>query len=322
MFPTKGAIPEALQIGRADAIAELAEWFVQGEDVLTIQERRIGKTSTIGHGALVRVREGYEGVVAQADLRLAGIQSAVALAEVLVKSAVDTGAGKALRKETAGLIASKTQRFLRSPRVKAAGELTEENAKLRTVQAVATLLVGDRPPGVELLRKVFEALEHEAATHQRPVVVFIDEVQDLGDPKRWTPEQGMGVQLELERAMRQPGRLVTYAYAGSQETAMERVFAQGQPLYFESQRYVLPPIDRDAWLHGLRERFESDGRAISDDEIGRILDATGGHPLRTMQVGRAALRTARQQALDQIPPAVVDEAIAQAKAHPSWRDAA
>ncbi len=233
-----------------------------------------------------------------------------------------TGAGQALRKEAAGLIASKTPRFLRSARVKAAAELTEESAKLRTVQAVATLLVGERPPGVELLRKVFEALEHEAATHLRPVVVFIDEVQDLGDAKRWKPEEGMGVQLELERAMRQPGRLVTYAYAGSEETAMEKVFAQGQPLYFESQRYVLPPIDRDAWLRGLRERFESDGRAITADEIGRILGATDGHPLRTMQVCRAALRTARQQALDQISAAVIDEAIAQAKAHPSWREAA
>jgi len=126
------------------------------------------------------------------------------------------------------------------------------------------------------------------------------------------------VQRELERAMRQPGRLVTYAYAGSEETAMEKLFAPGMPLHHEGERYVLPPIAPEAWRHGLSERFSSDGRVITAAGINRILEATDGHPLRTMQVCRAALRTVRSQRLDQVAAAVIDDAIAQAKRHPSW----
>lgn len=321
LFPTRGAIPEALQIGRADAIAELTEWLVQGDDVLTIQPRRIGKSSAIGYGALIRLQEEYGGVVAQADLRLAGIQKAAGLADALVNSALQTGAGTPLLQEKAGRIARKTQRFMKSARVRAASELTQESATLRTVQAVAQLLAGEPPAGIEALHQVLGALEHEAASHQRPVVVFIDEVQDLGDPDRWTVEDGLAVQQELERAMRQPGRLVTYAYAGSEETAMEHLFAAGKPLYREGERYVLPPIAPEAWREGLTGRFAHDGRAITPDGIARVLEASGGHPLRTMQVCRAALRTVRAQALDTVTEAVIEEAIARARAHPSWEQA-
>jgi type II secretory pathway predicted ATPase ExeA len=196
---------------------------------------------------------------------------------------------------------------MKSARVRAASELTQESATLRTVQAVAQLLAGEQPPGIEALHQVLGALEHEAASHQRSVVVFIDEVQDLGDPDRWTVEDGLAVQQELERAMRQPGRLVTYAYAGSEETAMEHLFAAGKPLYREGERYVLPPIAPEAWLEGLTGRFAHDGRAITPDGIARILEASGGHPLRTMQVCRAALRTVRALNDDQLPLArVVD----------------
>jgi len=318
LFPTKGAIPEALQIGRADAIREITERLVQGDDVLTIEARRVGKSSAIGHGALVRVHEEYGGVIAQTDLRLSGIQTAAALADALVRSALQTGAGEPLKQEKASRILARTRRFVDGPRARAAADLSGGGGTLRTVQAVARLLPGEQPAGVEELRKVLSALDEEAATHRRPVVVFIDEVQDLGDPKRWEPGEGLAVQRELERAMRQPGRLVTYAYAGSEETAMEKLFAPGMPLHHEGERYVLPPIAPEAWRHGLSERFSSDGRVITAAGINRILEATDGHPLRTMQVCRAALRTVRSQRLDQVAAAVIDDAIAQAKRHPSW----
>ncbi len=315
LFPTKGAIPEALQIGRGETIEDLASWFVQGDDVLTVEPRRTGKSSTIGYGALVRVHEDYGGVIAQTDLRLSGIQDAGSLAAALVDSALKTGAGTALRKEKASRILAKTRRFVDGRRARAAADITREGGALRAVQAVAALLSGDEP-GIEKLRKVLAALEEEAADHERPVVVFIDEVQDLGS--RWPEQEGLAVQQELERAMRQPGRLVTYAYAGSEQTAMEQLFAPDKPLYLEGERYLLPPIASAAWEQGLTDRFARDGRQIAPEGISRILTVTEGHPLRTMQVCRAALRIVRRQDLVSVTDAVIDEAIAAAKAHQSW----
>ena len=263
------------------------------------------------------MQEQYGGVVAQADLRLAGITSARALADALIKSAIASGAGKALHEELARRVASRTERFLRGPRARAAAEITHDGSVLKTAQAWATLLAGEPEPGPTTLRKVLAALEDEAAAGRKPVVVFIDEIQDLGDPRRWKQE-GLAVQQELERAMRDPDRLVTYVFAGSEETAMDKLFAHGMPLHLEGDSYKLPAIAPEAWHDSLAERFARDQRAITTENIDRILDASGGHPLRTMQVCRGALRRARRLQLAEVTAAVIDDAIAQAKDHPSW----
>lgn len=167
---------------------------------------------------------------------------------------------------------------------------------------------------------MLEALEQEAATHQRPVVVFIDEIQDVAT--RWVhSEDGTAVQRELERMMRKPGRLVTYAFAGSERATMEQLFAPGMPLRFEGERYALPPIAASAWRDGITERFARDRRAITIECVDRMLAATDGQPLRTMQVCRQALRLARRQRLSDINGAVVDEGVAEARRHPSWEQA-
>jgi hypothetical protein len=319
LFPTKGAIPESQQIGRAEAITEVAERLVAGEDILTAEPRRVGKSSTIGFGALPLIQRDFGGVVASVDLRQAGIRDAQSLAEAVVKAAMASGAGVAVQKEQAKRIARITQRLAGGERAKAAASLAGDGTKTQAVQAVATLIAGGGT-GVQQFRKVLAALEMEAANHERPVVVFIDEVQDLG--ARWAdPEEGLAVQRELERMMRTPGRLVTYAFAGSERESLAELFADGQPLHFEGTRYRLPAIGDSAWRQGITERFARDLRSIKSQQIDEILAFTGGHPLRTMQVCRQALRIARRQAADAIGSEIVAEALAQAKEHPSWREA-
>src|SRR4051812_16084394 len=76
LFPTKGAIKEEQQIGRDAAILDMAERLVAGEDILVVEPRRVGKSSTIGFGALAVIQRNFGGVVASVDLRQAGIDSA------------------------------------------------------------------------------------------------------------------------------------------------------------------------------------------------------------------------------------------------------
>lgn len=319
LFPVKGAIPESQQIGRDEAIQAVVQRLVAGEDILVIEPRRVGKSSTIGYGALPHVRDEYGGVVASVDLRQAGVRDAGSLADELVRSAMRTGAGTAVQKEQAKRIARLTKRLVTSERSKAAATLAGDGSTAQTVHALAALVAGGAP-GIDRLHQVLEALEAEAAEHGRPVVVFIDEAQDI--TSRWRDvNEASDVQRELERMMRKPGRLVTYAFAGSERSAMEGLFATGQPLHFQGDRYQLPPIASNDWHAGIAERFVRDGRRIEREQVDEILAATEGQPLRTMQVCRQALRVARTQDAPTISSSIVADAVSQARAHPSWDQA-
>lgn len=320
MFPVKGAIPESQQIGREQVVRDLAERLVSGDDILMIEPRRVGKSSTLGLGALSHVRAEYGGVVAQVDLRQAALHDASGLADALVRSAVASGAGRPVQREQAKRVARLTKRLTEGRRLQAAANLAGEGSRAETIQAVATL-IGGGEAGVDRLHRVLKAFEAEAATAERPVVVFIDEVQDLAE--RWAKaDEGTAVQRELERMMRASGRLVTYAFAGSEKASMEKLFAQGMPLHFEAERYPLPPIAEDAWREGVVERFVRDSRQIATLQIDRVVARTNGQPLRTMQVFRQALNIARRQSSAVISDAILDEAHVRAESHPSWRQAA
>ena len=99
---------------------------------------------------------------------------------------------------------------------------------------------------------------------------------------------------------------------------MEQLFAPGMPLHLDGEPYKLPEIEPAAWHESLVARFARDGRTLMPDNVDRILAASGGHPLRTMQVCRGALRLVRSQQLAEVTAAVIDEAVAQARKHPSW----
>lgn len=319
LFPTKGAITPALQIGRGEAIVDVTERVVDGDDLLVIEPRRVGKSSALGRGAAEHIHSEYGGVVAQADLRLSGLTTADALAGKLLETALASGGGTPLTQQQVGRLAKRTGRFAQSKRVQAAGKLVGQENKIGNLQALATLLIPESSD-LDQLEKVLSALEEDAQDQQRPVVVFIDEVQDLGSD-RWVGDDGLKVQRLLERSMRQPDRLTTFIYAGSEQTAMSQLFAEGKPLHLEGQRYRLPEISIDAWHSGVASRFAIDGREITQERVDVILDATSGQPLRTMQVCREALRTARRQGAEKIGDAIVADAVAQAREHPSWHEA-
>jgi hypothetical protein len=317
LFPTKGAIEEARQIGRTAAMEQIAERIVAGDDIIVIQPRRIGKTSTIKNGALPRVDQQYGGVIAQIDLRQSGVKDdPQAFAEALQTTALATGADKKVGAQALARLAQKTKRFVHGDRAKATAELAGEAALAKTAQGLATVLVGPEDP-VKTLRKTLAALEADAQRFGRPVVVFIDEAQDLGDAEIW-PKHGRGVQEELARVMLQEERLMSFVFCGSDEHAMQNLFAKNQPLHNEGERYTLPPISDQDWIAELTTRFEEDGRTVQPNQLTALLDASGRHPGRTMRVCKAALRQVREAEAPTITDAMVQQAISEAQEHPAW----
>jgi hypothetical protein len=149
---------------------------------------------------------------------------------------------------------------------------------------------------------------------ERTIGLFLDELQRIGT---WTETDA--VQEALARFMRYKGRTVAVVVAGSEESATKALFAEGQPLHWEFEAFDLPPIDRIDWHQGIHERFKELGLQIAAARIDQVLDATGGHPLRTMAVAKQTVREARDASESDVGWGTVSAAIEKASKHPSWR---
>jgi hypothetical protein len=118
--------------------------------------------------------------------------------------------------------------------------------------------------------------------------------------------------------MRRPGLRVSVVAAGSDRSAAAALFSDSGPLHWEFEAFALPPIDRVDWHSGLHERFATAGIGIDSGRIDQILEASLGHPLRTMSVATHALRETRATGEQEVTWGSVHAAIAQAQRHPSW----
>lgn len=316
IFPVEGAIPESLQIGRTGAIEAMAERIVHGDNVLVIEARRFGKSSAIGRGALEHVRRRFGGIVAETDLRLGSVRDEPSLAAALAASARTEVATEPTSEQRAR-VAAVTDRFTSEARARSGAALLDTEGRPLSPHLLS-LLRDPTPPEEVVLDDVLHALELEAHAQERPVVVFIDEVQDLANPVRWKND-GAEVQFTLERALRRVGKLVSYVFAGSEKSAMKAIFAPDQPLHHVGERYQLPPIPKDAWREALPKRFAADGRRLEVELVDRILAHSGGHPQRTMQVCRATLRVARGAGEAVLTSAIIDAAHEEAAGNPAWK---
>jgi hypothetical protein len=69
--------------------------------------------------------------------------------------------------------------------------------------------------------------------------------------------------------------------------------------------HELAPIDRDAWRSGLRARLALDRCTIADSAIGRLLDASEGHPRATMLIAQQAHAVAVEELRRRLDDAAV-----------------
>lgn len=305
LFPTHGAIEERRQIGRARTIAALVDRIAERGDSLLLEPRRQGKSS-VARAAIDRVVTSG-GIVAEADCTAAGVHDGPSLARTLLQSVRDRG-GRVSRLIEARAIAAKQRHRVARFRKDAAAAEGLGVAEAGAIGHVLDLL--GRPADVPLM-DVLDGLARLGET--QTVALFLDEVQALAG---W-PDSGE-VQRVLAQFMHRPGRRVAVLAAGSDRSATELLFAEGMPLHWDFEPFPLPPIDRVDWHQGLAERFAAAGHRIESRRIDQILDATGGHPQRTMAVAKQAAREAREARERDVSWGAVDAAITLARRHPSW----
>jgi hypothetical protein len=306
MFPIdEPVMPEARQIGRGPSIDRLERKLTSPSHVWLIGKRRIGKTSV---AKAVFARSRATGSLAlEVDLSRPGINSARALAGDLARQAQAAGAGTESAAQRLGRRARKERK-----RVKDLGEILDDfgfgNAA-GALSAASSLLAGadDGAPGLD---RILQALALHAAATGRRVWVLLDEVHHLADLE-------LGEQT-ISRWCREQGAPLIFLLSGSEESAIRALRTPGRPLAAIGADFELADIAPEDWVPGLRARFEEAGLTIATEELVAVIDASGGHPRRTMMIAARINDSASAQPDSHADSTLVGLAIREAERDRSW----
>ncbi|HEY8757705.1 MAG TPA: ATP-binding protein [Candidatus Limnocylindria bacterium] len=291
-FPLGGPVPAADLVGREGYIRRAAARLADGNHILIAGPRRIGKTSVMLE-ILRRLRRkglhtAYVDCMGATDVR--------GLGERLVDAILENVSGAERSFEHAKAVASGMR-----PTVKVRYEHVELALELAREKNANRFFDG----ALDLPRAL------AAKSPGKRVVVAFDEFQAAG-------QLGPRV-FDLMRTRFQAQRAVSYAFLGSEEGILEQLFSgKGRAFY----RFALPldladaaghrfGIDPDDWLSYIEEKLSERKLTITDADVDRILDATGGHPQDTMQVCAALYYLMRDAGLRVVSAEAIGVAIEQ-----------
>ena len=185
-------------------------------------------------------------------------------------------------------------------------------------QAIDQALGADDEDGHPDLREVLRAIQAAGIAAERPVVLFIDEVQRLCT--HWKDEDdSIRAQEVLAEVMEHPDGRVMLLLAGSEQSAIEQLLAPDRPLHRDGMIFDVPPISDEDWQYGLKARFSEIQLEIDPERVGQILQVSGGHPQRTMRVC-AHVQQLAGDGVFAVSDLLVAEAAKLARRHPSWSE--
>lgn len=303
LFPTDEPVAPDRMIGRAEDVSRLVSSLTAGQSLQILAPRRTGKT-TVCDAALQRLRDdGW--YTATVDL---------------MRPSGAAGFAQAL---TRALLANRPQ--LKQALAQARDAWGRLSDRLR---AQATVDLGDgvriafepggsdRDPG-DALAEALDLPQRLAEKDGRPVVVFLDELQELA-----APAAPFGDPVRLQARMRstfQRANQVGLLFAGSREHAMQQVFQPDAPLGGFGGSYSLSPIAAHEWEAGLSQRFEQASIEVEEAVVARIVELGGGHPRATMLVAAEAYTAIREAGADRLDAGIVVQAWDRARVHDAER---
>ena len=301
LFPTDAPLPPDRMIGRDEDVAELATQLGAGVHRIVAAPRRTGK-STVCRAAVAQQATAGSYTV---SVSLFELTSAAALAERLAQEAI------ANRGPLARLV----------ERVRSGGEAVLKGAAL-ALSVNAGLELGE---GVQLalkpgfatadphgsLLKALHLLEAIAAHDERPLILFVDELQEIA-----SGDYGDGARVVRElREILAESPHVTCLFAGSVEHMMRELFTNRQrALYGFGGFHELTPITAPEWLAGLAERFAEDGVTCDADALEQLVGRGRGHPRTTMLLAQQAHVALVEDGSHQLDLAAVQRGYASAMA--------
>jgi len=127
------------------------------------------------------------------------------------------------------------------------------------------------------IERLLELPAELGADQDKPVVVVIDEFQEIGK---------IGRDLtKLMRSVFQQQSNVSHIYLGSRKHLMESIFNdENEPFWRSAKQMELGPIPPGEFAGFITWRSADTGKGIDRGLVGRILAVTGGHPYATQRL--------------------------------------
>jgi uncharacterized protein len=241
-------------------INELATDALNGQDVVVLAPRRFGKTSLVHRAAQRLTTE--RALVAEVDLWVTPTKEK--LAARLAREIADILGISGRAKEIA--------RVFGSLRIRPIVTVEDDGSFGFSFAAGHSAADVD-----DTLERLLRMLGETAASRKRPVVLILDEFQEIVEI-----DPGL---TKLMRSVFQEQPEVAHIYLGSKRHLMERIFNdQNEPFWRSAKRVELGPIPADEFKPFVREGFRGHDRDITDEVVDRVLEITGGHPYATQQL--------------------------------------
>ena len=290
-------------IGRATDVREVTTALEAGSNLIVAGPRRTGKTSVCDAAVGQLVKRGFYHV----GIDLFRVASAAEFAEVLVGATLSNRS--ALRR-----VIHQTRRAGRlvadalhtSAVIKSKAQLGDE------LEIVFSPGLAARDPE-RYLDYALALPGRIAEADRKPVVVFFDEFQEVG-----APHQPYGDPDRLTKRMRaifQRTSGVSYLFAGSLEHLMRDLFTpSGRALHQFGGFHDLGPIDPEAWIEGLRERFAADDCTTEPAALHRIVQYGDGQPRSTMLIAQKSHLASIELETREIDLSVVEQGLLSAMA--------
>jgi hypothetical protein len=247
---------------RDDEVGELRRDAMNGQDVVVFAPRRFGKTSLVRRVAQELVKR--RALVAEINLMFSPTKEKLA--------------GR-LAQEIAEHLLGRVGRAKENLRVFSGLRITPTIAVDPVDGSLSFSFAGSHDPeDVDAtLERLFRLLPEVAAERKRPVVLIVDEFQEVTDIDPHL--------TKLLRSVFQEQPEVAHIYLGSKRHVMEQIFNDAnEPFWRSAKRMELGVIDPDAFRPFIAAGFRERGRDIGDDVVSRVLAMTGGHPYATQEI--------------------------------------
>ena len=248
---------------REDEIRELTADIRNGQNVLVYAPRRYGKSSLVLRAAQEAMRRKV--LVGYCDLMRTPTKErfAAALAKTIYAD-IASPIGQAFERAA---------ELFRGLRVTPTIEVDPSDGSLRF-----TFQTGRRRTDIDdTIERLLELVGELAAERKRRVAIIFDEFQEILALDRRFPN--------LMRAVFQAQPEVSHVYLGSKRHLLERIFSdRNEPFWRSAKQLEIGMIQPQKFALFIRERFGASGKWIDDDPLGRLMDATDGHPYATQEL--------------------------------------
>lgn len=285
LLPAGGPVPVELMVGRDLERQDLVVRVDEGQSVMLVGPRRIGKTTLCD--------------AACGDLT----PKLIVLERIEVPEGVESLAGmidEVVRRVHANTTADERRRLLESARDMWGAYLESKGLRRPTDQDAPT----------PLQRELLALPLALAAQKDTPVVVFVDELQRVVEAGEDASSSVLRDIVDLYSGNPE----VRWLVDGSEERVLGELYdGRAQLGKLLVRRSILPTIPADLWRAALPDRFARLELPITKEHLERIIDLGAERPWETMVAAQEVAMAARQYNDDEVSDLALDDGLTVAR---------